>query len=47
LADRNGSCDIGRLAEVRFERRADGLLRLVSSKLKWLTARLELDQSSL
>ena len=46
-ADRNGSCDIGRLAEVRFERRADGLLRLVSSKLKWLTARLELDQSPL
>ncbi|WP_311972798.1 HlyD family efflux transporter periplasmic adaptor subunit [Bradyrhizobium agreste] len=46
-ADSNGSCDIGRLAEVRFERRADGLLRLVSSKLKWLTARLELDQSPL
>jgi len=45
--DRSGSCDIGRLAEVRFERRANGLLRLVSSKLKWLTARLELDQSFL
>ncbi|WFU45003.1 HlyD family efflux transporter periplasmic adaptor subunit [Bradyrhizobium sp. CB82] len=46
-ADRSGSCDIGRLAEVRFERRANGLLRLVSSRLRWLTARLELDQSFL
>ncbi|MGY8680227.1 HlyD family efflux transporter periplasmic adaptor subunit [Bradyrhizobium sp. UFLA05-153] len=43
-AGRSGSCDIGRLAEVRFERRADGLLRLVSGKLKWLTAGLEPDQ---
>ena len=45
--DRSGFCDIGRQAEVRFERPATGLLRLVTGKLKWLTAALELDQLSL
>ncbi|MCK1712233.1 HlyD family efflux transporter periplasmic adaptor subunit [Bradyrhizobium sp. 143] len=43
-ADRSGFCDIGRQAEVRFERPATGLLQLISGQLKWLTAGLALDQ---
>jgi hypothetical protein len=36
--DRNGFCDIGRLAEVRFQRAPIGIVDMVSKKLQWLIA---------
>lgn len=36
--DRNGFCDVGRLAEVRFQRASSGIVEMVSKKLQWLIA---------